>query len=139
MYIKSLSSEDYRASHIRRLLNGKDQFNGGAGESIGTPAKQLVGHLDGVSIHGNNRGGIHRVNHYINGDAVKCLANAFDKHTDVGFGRLKEQFGRGIVASASSSVDALHPKTRDFNQTDQHTTPPHDCFSRCIYPNLSKH
>ena len=29
------------------------------------------------------------------GNAVKSLANEFDKHADAGFGRLKEQFGRG--------------------------------------------
>jgi hypothetical protein len=31
----------------------------------------------------------------MNGDAVKCLASAFDKYANVGFGRLAEQFGRG--------------------------------------------
>ena len=38
---------------------------------------------------------LHEVKHCTNGDAVKCLANAFDKYADVGFGRLAEQFGRG--------------------------------------------
>jgi len=34
-----VSSEDYRASHIKCLLHGEDQFNRGAGEGIGTLAK----------------------------------------------------------------------------------------------------
>jgi len=37
----------------------------------------------------------HKVKHRTNGDAVKCLANAFDKCSNVGFGRLTEQLGRG--------------------------------------------
>ena len=37
----------------------------------------------------------HKVKHCMNGDAVKCLADAFDKYANVGFGRLAEQFGRG--------------------------------------------
>jgi hypothetical protein len=37
----------------------------------------------------------HKVKHCTNGDAVKRLANAFDKCANVGFGRLAEQFGRG--------------------------------------------
>ena len=31
----------------------------------------------------------------LNEDAVKCLANAFDKYANANFGRLTEQFGRG--------------------------------------------
>jgi hypothetical protein len=37
----------------------------------------------------------HKVKHCTNEDAVKCLANAFDKYVNVDFGMLTEQFGRG--------------------------------------------
>jgi hypothetical protein len=37
----------------------------------------------------------HKVKHCTNGDAVKRLANAFDKCASVDFGRLAEQLGRG--------------------------------------------
>jgi len=37
----------------------------------------------------------HMVKHCTNGDAVKRLANAFDKCANVDFGRLAEQLGRG--------------------------------------------
>ena len=74
----------------------------------------------------------HKVKHCTNGDAVKCLANAFDKYANVDFGRLTEQFGRGIeeviITKLSISpkqslhnneevADALHTKTHNFNQT----------------------
>jgi hypothetical protein len=38
---------------VELVLNypNEDQNNGGAGEGVGTPAKQLLGHLDGVFIH----------------------------------------------------------------------------------------
>jgi len=78
----------------------------------------------------------HKVKHCTNGDAVKRLANAFDKCASVDFGRLAEQLGRGteegIIARLSISprqslhndeevADALHPKTRNFNQTRHYT------------------
>ena len=78
----------------------------------------------------------HKVKHCTNGDAVKCLANAFDKYANVDFGRLTEQFGRDIeeviITKLSISpkqslhnneevADALHPKTRNFNQTRHYT------------------
>jgi hypothetical protein len=78
----------------------------------------------------------HKVKHCTNGDAVKRLANAFDKCANAGFGRLAEQFGRGteevIITKLSISprqglhndeevADALHPRTRNFNQTRHYT------------------
>jgi len=56
-----VSSEDYRASHIKRSLHGEDRFNIGAGEGVDALTKQLLGHLDGVRVHGDNRGGVHEV------------------------------------------------------------------------------
>jgi hypothetical protein len=78
----------------------------------------------------------HKVKHCTSGDAVKRLANAFDKCANVDFGRLAERFGRGteevIIAKLSISpkqslhsneevADALHPKTHNFNQTRHYT------------------
>jgi len=80
----------------------------------------------------------HKVKHCTNGDAVKCLANALGKYANVDFGRLTEQFGRGIVALASSSVDALYSKTRNFNQTRHYTPRLMIIFTPCP-PNLRKY
>ena len=78
----------------------------------------------------------HKVKHCTNGDAVKRLANAFDKCANVDFGRLAEQLGRGIeeviITKLSTSpkqslhnseevADALHSKTRNFDQTRHYT------------------
>jgi hypothetical protein len=43
-------------------------------------------------LHGED---LSKVKHCTNGDAVKRLANAFDKCANVDFGRLTEQFGKG--------------------------------------------
>ena len=78
----------------------------------------------------------HKVKHCTNGDAVKCLANAFDKCANVEFGGLAEQFGRGhrggdyreagislrqSLHNDEEAADALHPKTHNFNQTRHYT------------------
>jgi hypothetical protein len=36
-------------------------------------------------------------------------------------------------------ADALHSKTRGFNQFKQYTHPPHDYFSHFVSPNLAKY
>jgi len=69
-------------------------------------------------------------------DAVKRLANAFDKCANVGFGGPPSSLGGGteevIITKLSVSpkqslhdneevADALHPKTRNFNQTRHYT------------------
>jgi len=43
-----------------------------------------------------------KVEHCTN--AVKCLANAFDKYANVGFGRLTEQFGGREVIITKLSI-----------------------------------
>jgi len=78
----------------------------------------------------------HKVKRCTNGDAVKRLANAFGKCANVGFVRLAEQLGRGHRGGDHREVerftkarphnseevaDALHPRTRSFNQTRHHT------------------
>jgi hypothetical protein len=79
----------------------------------------------------------HKVKHCTNGDAVECLANAFDKYANVDFGRLKEQL-KNLVTSAGSSVDALRSKTRDLSRTEQRTPRPMIVFTPRP-PNLSKY
>jgi hypothetical protein len=47
----------------------------------------------------------HKVKHCTNGDAVKCLANAFDKYANVDFGRLTEHLGGGIEGGNYHEVE----------------------------------
>jgi len=95
----------------------------------------------------------HKVKHCTNGDAVKRLANAFDKCASVDFGRLAEQLGRGteevIITRLSISprqglhsdeevADALHPRTHSFDQT-RHYTLALWLFSRHAHPTFAKY
>jgi len=85
-------------------------------------------------------------------DAVKRPANAFDKYANVGFGGPPSSLGgteEVIIAKSSISprqglhdneevADALHSKTRNFDQT-RHYTLALWLFSRHTHPNFAKY
>jgi len=72
------------------------------------------------------------------GYAAERLANAFDECADAGFGRLKEQFGRGESLPQPVAVLTRFAQKRVVLTEPSSARPASWLFSRCVCPNLAK-